>query len=201
MSNFFKHLHTVNKHRYLVFVYGMKIGFGLRFISHDLSKYSKEEFHNSYINYKGYESPVYNERLTHNYFSSIVRHHVGRNKHHWEYYVDIFQEHMIIKTMPYRYIMEYVVDVISASKTYNPKSYNNDEPYKYVSSKIDHYYMSKATKEFLLYAFKEFSLKGFKGIHKKNTYKKYLEITSKYPDVEHYKIKLEEPNIIKNLYY
>ena len=44
-------------------------------------------------------SPVFEERKTHNYFSEIVKHHVGRNKHHWEYWCDTFIGNMVIKTM------------------------------------------------------------------------------------------------------
>lgn len=47
MSKFFKHLHTVNRHRFEVFKLCCKVGIPFRGLVHDLSKYSYEEFSES----------------------------------------------------------------------------------------------------------------------------------------------------------
>lgn len=196
MANKFRHLRTVIKHRHGVISNGFKLGIGFHCLKHDLSKFSIEEFKLSSDFYKGYMSPVYSEREFHNYFSYIARHHTTRNKHHWEYWVDIFIGHIVIKTMPYLYCMEYVADVLSAAKTYNPKDYSRDKPLTYLEERIHRYLMTDATKEFLLWCFKEYKDKDFKGLKKEITKKKYEEIISKYPDVEIRKIKFVEPEIV-----
>ena len=40
LINIFKHLHTVNKHKWLVFKFACKVGIPWRGLVHDLSKYS-----------------------------------------------------------------------------------------------------------------------------------------------------------------
>ena len=196
MNKFFGHLKVVTKHRYLVFKNGCKMGIGFHCLFHDLSKFSPTEFNNSVKFFQGDMSPVFAERKAHGYYSFIARHHVSRNKHHWEYWVDTFRSNMVIKTMPYKYALEYVADVLSAAKTYNPKTFKNDTAYNYVKDKIDKYFMTKATKDFIMWAFLEFKNKGFDGLNKKDTFKKYNEITKKYPDIEIYKINLSEKEII-----
>jgi len=196
MGHPFKHLHLVLHHRHLVIKNGFHLGIGFHCLKHDLSKFEPTEFLLSSKYYQGNMSPVFEERKTHNYFSEIVKHHVGRNKHHWEYWCDTFIGNMVIKTMPYKYALEYVADVLSASKTYNPKTFTSASPYNYLIGKIDRYYMTKATKEFLLWCFMQYRDFGFKGLKKKDTYQKYLEITKRLPMVEIYKINLSEANIV-----
>ena len=58
ISNFFKHLHMVNKHKYLVFKLSLKAGIPLRGLLHDLSKYSPIEFFEGVKYYDGKISPL-----------------------------------------------------------------------------------------------------------------------------------------------
>jgi len=98
--------------------------------------------------------------------------------------------------MPYKYALEYVAAALSASKTYNPKTFTQASGYDYVLSKIDRYYMTKATKEFIMWCLLRYKDLGFKGLKKKDTKIKYLEITSKLPEVEIYKINLSDSQIV-----
>lgn len=195
MAHPFKHLKVVTKHRFLVFTNGCHLGIGFHCLFHDLSKFSKTEFITSAKYFKGYMSPVYAERLDNGYFSTICRHHVGRNKHHWEYYCDLFRGNLVIKTMPYKYSLEYVADVLSASKTYDPKDYNRSSGYNYIKDKLPFYFMTAATKEFLMWCFETYKDQGFKGLKKKITKAKYNEVIKKHPDTEIYKINLSESDI------
>jgi hypothetical protein len=195
MQHPFKHLKVVTKHRLLVFLNGCHLGIGFHCLFHDLSKFSKTEFGTSCKYYLGYASPVYNERIHNGYYSTICKHHTARNKHHWEYYVDFFKGNMVIKTMPYKYALEYVADVISASKTYHPKEFSNDKPYDYFVSKIPYYFLTRATKEFLLWCFENYKDSGFKSLKKKDTKVKYNEIISKNSNTEIYKINLTKTDI------
>lgn len=196
MGNPIKHFNLVIHHRHLVIRNGFRMGIGWHCLRHDLSKFSKEEFGLSQAFYQGNSSPVYEERLAHNYYSMIAKHHTGRNKHHWEYWVDIFRGNLVTKTMPYIYALEYIADVLSASKTYNPKSFNNASAYNYVLAKIDHYYMTAASKEFIIWCLLRYKTFGFKGLKKAETKSKYQEIIKHHPDVEIYKINLSAPEIV-----
>jgi hypothetical protein len=190
MAHPFKHLRVVLHHRHLVIYNGFHLGIGFHCLKHDLSKFSKTEFGLSSKFFQGTMSPVFAERKAHGYYSEIAKHHTGRNMHHWEYWCDLFIGNLVIKTMPYKYALEYIADVLSASKTYDPKGFTSASGYDYVSKKIDRYYMTKATKEFILWCLLQYKNYGFKGLKKKDTYKKYQEITAKYPNVEIYKINL-----------
>ena len=196
MSHQFRHLRTVLHHRHLVIYNGFHLGIGFHCLKHDMSKFSRIEFGLSSKFFQGTMSPVFAERKAHGYYSEIAKHHTGRNMHHWEYWCDLFIGNLVIKTMPYKYALEYVADVLSASKTYNPKTFTQASGYDYVSSKIDRYYMTKATKEFIMWCLLRYKDLGFKGLKKKDTKIKYLEIISKLPEVEIYKINLSDSQII-----
>ena len=58
-------------------------------------------------------------------------HHYGRNKHHFEHWVDygIHCDTVIHGVpMPRKYIAEMVVDRISASRNYHPDTYTDEAP-------------------------------------------------------------------------
>lgn len=136
MGHFFKHLHTINKHRRLVRKVCFRIGIPLQGLLHDLSKYSFEEFYNSVKFYtNGKCSPTENERRRLGY-SKVWMHHRGRNKHHIEYWYDIgpvSHRYEPIK-MPIKYLKEMFADRIAASKVYKRQNYTNSSPLEYLDS-------------------------------------------------------------------
>ena len=81
------HLHTVNRHRRLVRHYCFKLGLVWQGLTHDLSKYSPTEFWRGVKYYQGWRSPNDQERLE-NGVSLAWLHHKGRNRHHFEYWID-----------------------------------------------------------------------------------------------------------------
>ncbi len=91
-----------------------------------------------------------------------------------------------MKTMPWLYATEYVCDVLSASYTYNPKTYKADSGLNYFNAHKERYFMTTATKEYITWCLKKYSESGWKELSKKNTQAKYKEIASSYPDVEFY---------------
>jgi hypothetical protein len=153
-------------------------------LRHDLSKYGYTEFHTSAKYYTGTFSPVYKERLSNHYFSTICQHHTRRNPHHWEYWTDFFNGRIVVKTMTYKWATEYVCDMLSASKTYDPKHFDPHTTLKYFQKHSPHYYMTQATHDYIEWCLKEYADKGWSGVKKKLTKAKYLEITSKLPQVE-----------------
>ena len=84
LKRFFKHLHTVNTHRFKVFLLCCRVGIPIQGLLHDLSKYSPEEFWESVKYYEGTHSPIHNCKKENGY-SKAWLHHKGRNKHHYEY--------------------------------------------------------------------------------------------------------------------
>lgn len=186
--HFFRHLHTVDKHRLHVFLNCLRCGYPFRGLVHDLSKYSPTEFFNSAKYYQGISSPVYAQRKKEDWYSTICIHHTRRNRHHFEYWVDFFKGDIVLRKMPLSFEVEYGCDVIAASQTYQKKSFSRDMPYQYFLSHSPSYMMSKATKEFELEFFKRYSESGFKHLKRKDTKKMDEEVKKKYPDTEIIKV-------------
>jgi len=179
---FFKHLWVVIKHKWFVFYYSLRLGVGWIGFFHDFSKFTPTEFFRSVKYFDGHRSPTIVERKDNDNFSYICVRHTGRNKHHWQYWVDYTDTEMVVNRIPYNRSLEYVADIMSASKVYNPKGYNHMVTYNYFSKHSETYLMHPATKEFILWCVKEVYEKGFKDVSKKATKIKYLEIASKYPN-------------------
>ena len=182
-KNFFKHLHTINKHRRLVRKYCFKCGLIIRGLLHDLSKYSREEFFPSCKYYQGFRSPTTEERRNEGY-SKAWLHHKGRNKHHPEYWVDFNQTTRKYEPveMPKEYLVECFCDRIAASKVYLKEAYTDESPLKYHIEKDDYLPIHPTTKKqliFLLTMLKEkgeiFTFKYIKQNFKKNDFLKDIE--------------------------
>ena len=180
----FKHFVTITKHRHQVIRNGMTFGIFWHCLRHDLTKYGWTEFHLSAKYYAGTYSPVFNERLHNDYFSLICQHHTKRNKHHWEYWADFLRGRILAKQMPYVYAVEYVCDVLAASKVYNGKNFTPKVALDYFMGRKEHYYMAEGTKQFISWLLTKYVNEGKKGINKKEMKAKYQEISSKYPEVE-----------------
>ena len=130
--NFFRHLHTVNKHRFCVFVHACKVGIFFQGLVHDLSKYHPTEFFVGVKYYQGTRSPNDAEREEKGMSTSWI-HHKGRNKHHFEYWTDyspITRKISPVK-MPYNYVVEMFCDRVAASKIYLGENYTDQAPYEY----------------------------------------------------------------------
>lgn len=143
MSNLVKHFKVVHRHksevRKLMFKLGPK--FYLQGIMHDMSKYSPTEFLTSVHYYAGKYSPTVNERKDRGY-SAVWLHHKGRNKHHYEYWLDYSEDPTksgpVI--MPPKYFCEMICDRIAAAKTYQKDKYYDGSAWDYYNkaTKGDH---------------------------------------------------------------
>ena len=124
VTNFFKHLFLVIRHKNKVLVHCAKCGILWRGIVHDLSKFSPQEFFESVKYYQGNRSPIgVCRRETGRSLAWL--HHKGRNKHHIEYWLD--PDCLLTPMMPYKYAVECVCDKLAATKTYNGKNYTPDK--------------------------------------------------------------------------
>ncbi len=127
-----KHFRTITKHRHKVMQHCRKAGILWQGMRHDLSKYSPTEFFEGARNYQGTRSP--NERSRElNGYSAAWLHHKGRNRHHFEYWVDIdpvTKRYRPVK-MPLRFVIEMFCDRVAASKIYQGESYTDRHPLDY----------------------------------------------------------------------
>lgn len=133
IKNACKHFMTITEHKLTVMDLCFKVGLVKQAFLHDLSKYSPEEFICGIMYYQGVRSPNAAQRLEKGY-SSAWLHHKGRNKHHFEYWIDYSLtrgEGLVGMKMPLKYVLEMVCDRIAASKVYNKGNYTTDIPWEY----------------------------------------------------------------------
>lgn len=87
MNRFWGHLSTINHHKILVTKLCFRCHLYKQGILHDLSKYSPVEFWAGVTYYQGFRSPINREKEVKGYSLGWL-HHKGRNRHHWEYWLD-----------------------------------------------------------------------------------------------------------------
>ena len=167
MKKFFKHLHTVNKHRFLVFKLSIKAGIPFRGLIHDLSKYSPCEFFESVKYYSGDKSPIRNAKLDIGYSKAWI-HHKGRNKHHFEYWYDK-NAPIQAPIIPYKYAVEMVCDTLAAGLTYQGKNWTKEYQLSYYNNRTDKTMINESIQKFLKEVYEEIARNGIdKTINKKN---------------------------------
>lgn len=145
-----KHFITITKHKILVMKGCFRLGLYRQGLLHDMSKYLPTEFLVGCKYFQGVRSPNNAEREAKGY-SEAWLHHKGRNKHHFEFWVDYSLDGrgMVPVEMPVRYVAEMFVDRVSASKVYLKDKYNQKEPLKYFQKGKGHYGMHENTSKLL----------------------------------------------------
>ena len=113
-------------------------------IMHDMSKFSPTEFWESVKYYQGTRSPI-NACKEDKGYSMAWFHHRGRNKHHWEFWMDDFEKGCIPKKMPFKYALEMICDYLGAGKAYAGDNFTMDGEYAWWLSKKDIVKMHKDT--------------------------------------------------------
>ena len=127
-----RHFYIITRHRHRVIAHAIRAGIGWQGLFHDLSKYSPAEFFAGAKYYLGNRSPNEGEREKKGY-SLAWMHHKGRNRHHFEYWVDIdpvTKCYAPVK-MPVRFVVEMFCDRVAASKIYQGKNYTDAHPLLY----------------------------------------------------------------------
>ena len=110
------HFKTITKHKWKVMKLCFRIGLYKQGLLHDMSKYAWCEFSTGMKYFQGDKSPNSVERREKGY-SLAWLHHKGRNKHHWEFWVDFTRTGLQPAKMPTRYVLEMFCDRIAASQT------------------------------------------------------------------------------------
>ena len=161
LSNAWKHYKTVSAHRKEVRRLCFKIGLYRQGLTHDLSKYSPSEFLPGIRYFQGFRSPNDEERQETG-ASTAWMHHKGRNRHHFEYWVDypsqelrdflkgggqrmgLLRQFQAVE-MPVKYVAEMFCDRVAACKTYQKEAYTQRSPLEYQDKMRPHIFMHPAT--------------------------------------------------------
>ena len=136
------HLHTVNRHRSLVRHYCLELGLVWQGLTHDISKYAPVEFLRGAKYYQGFRSPNDQERRETG-ISLAWLHHKGRNRHHFEYWIDYQVDDTGKVTfsgckMPKKYVAEMFCDRLAACRVYQGEQYTDASPWEYFQKSKDH---------------------------------------------------------------
>ncbi len=155
MKNALGHFKTITNHKLLVMKYCFKVGLYKQGLLHDLSKYTWIEFSAGIKYYKGYVSPNGIQKKVEG-LSTAWLHHKGRNKHHFEYWIDYginAEEGLKGMKMPVKYVVEMFIDRMSASMNYQKEKYTDKSPLEYYEKRAEYYLLHEDTRkqlEFLL---------------------------------------------------
>lgn len=128
--NFWKHWNKIRTHRKWVRKYCWGMGLYWQGLTHDLSKYSPVEFLESAKYYQGTSSPIDAAKRAKGY-SEAWFHHKGRNKHHYEYWMDNFDLGGENILMPYEYFAEMLCDYLAAGRAYMGKNFSYTAEYEW----------------------------------------------------------------------
>ena len=143
------HFKTITEHKLLVMKHCFRIGLYRQGLMHDLSKYSPSEFIPGVKYYQdGHRSPNNAQREDEG-VSKAWLHHKGRNKHHFEYWIDydVDGSRTVLAgmKMPVKYVAEMFCDRIAASRIYNKEKYKDSDPLDYYIKGLGHYIMHPET--------------------------------------------------------
>ncbi|MCM1466964.1 MAG: DUF5662 family protein [Alistipes sp.] len=152
-ERFMGHLKTITHHKMLVMKYCFRAGLYRQGLLHDLSKYMPSEFLAGVRYYQGYRSPNNAQREIEG-CSTAWLHHKGRNKHHYEYWIDYPGDNkegvkLAGMLMPKKYVVEMFCDRIAASRTYKKEEYTDSSPLEYYLKGKGHYVMHPDTERLL----------------------------------------------------
>ena len=165
----FKHFKTITYHKWLVLKGCFAVGLYRQGLCHDLSKYMPSEFFVGVKYFQGDRSPNNAEREDIGY-SSAWLHHKGRNKHHYEYWLDYSTRNvkggMAPAPMPVKYIVEMLMDRIAACKVYQKDKYTAGSALSYYLSGKDPAPLHEKTRMLL-----EFLLRYMDKYGEKQTYR------------------------------
>lgn len=139
--NFKGHLKTINAHKLMVMKHCFRVGLYKQGLLHDLSKYSPVEFIPGVKYFQGDKSPNNVQREIEG-CSTAWLHHKGRNKHHYEYWIDYAASEgtsLSGMKMPVNYVVEMFCDRVAASKIYYGSAYTDRTSLDYYNKGHDHY--------------------------------------------------------------
>lgn len=148
-KRFFGHLKTVLSHKRWVFHYASRLGYVWRGLVHDNSKLSPEEFFEGVKYWNGKRSPIIVAKEQTG-ISYAWLHHRGRNKHHYEYWIDRLDQGGVPHKIPFQYVIEMVCDWLAACRTYEGRTEKIfEKEYKWWTSRAPHVKIHGETKRLI----------------------------------------------------
>ena len=156
------HARTIRKHRKWVRYYCTLSGIMGRGIKHDLSKYSPKEFFESARYWTGTTSPI-NIAKQEQGVSYAWLHHKGRNTHHYEYWMDNFDDGGIARMIPRDDFTELVCDYLGAARAYLGSEFSFQKELEWWSNKRTKCAMNIKNKRMLDTIFSAFAMAERKG--------------------------------------
>lgn len=161
-----KHFITVCRHKWYVFKECAACGLVWQGLVHDLSKFSPAEFLPAARYFQGDRSPIEAEKEELGYSNSWL-HHKGRNKHHWEYWCDYYDNGEVFPhEMPYRYVVEMICDHVGAGKAYAKEKWTQEAPLKYWDAHRPGRHFAANTEERAVELLNIIKNQGLKEFHK-----------------------------------
>ena len=151
INNALGHFITITNHKLLVMKSCFKVGLYKQGLLHDLSKYNPVEFFAGIKYYNGSISPNGIQKKQEG-LSEAWLHHKGRNKHHFEYWIDYgIKESEGLKgmNMPTKHVVEMFIDRMSASKNYLKEKYTQRSALEYYEARKDYYILHPESRELL----------------------------------------------------
>lgn len=192
LKGILKQLRQIFIHKWYVFEICCKLGIPLQGLLHDLSKFSFTELIEGSKYYRGDVSPHVESRKQIGYSLAWIN-HKAKNKHHWEWWLDINEDGEFIPAIiPNKYIKEMLADRIGACKAYEGKNWNHSSALNYYNKNKEKYIMHEDTRRKLFTCLKSLNViqelskldliyypllvKELKKNREKETYKKIKEI-------------------------
>ena len=124
MNKVIGHLNTINQHKIKVTELCFRCHLYKQGVLHDLSKYSICELKTGFKYYQGYRSPIDAQKEDIGYSTSWL-HHKGRNKHHWEYWLDFNKDGIYAVKLPKNSVIEMFCDRVAATMIYQKDKYTD----------------------------------------------------------------------------
>ena len=142
-KNIWKHFNLVCHHKWEVFKLCCRAGIPLQGLMHDLSKFGPAEFIESVRYYDGHRSPLAVSREINGY-SKAWLHHQGRNKHHWEYWIDNLGTY---ENKPCRIPKEYIIEMVCDWWAFSWAKGNLEEIFKWYDEHKEYMKLSHNTRK------------------------------------------------------
>ena len=167
LEKLWKYFLTICKHKAVVYQECRACGITWQGITHDLSKFSRDEFISSAKYYCEDKSPHYGD-AEENGYSLAWLHHKGCNKHHWEFWTDFNEDDGSIKVnkIPYNYVVEMVCDWIGAGKVYNKDKWTRYSPLEYYNKVRSGRYFHPETEKLILMFLNAIASYGLTEFHR-----------------------------------
>lgn len=162
MKNIIKHFILITKHKWVVFKLCCRAGIPWRGFVHDFSKYGPTEFFESVKYYCGDHSPIKESKIKNGY-SKAWLHHKGRNKHHFEYWIDLSSPEPT-PIIPYVYTVEMICDTLAAGIVYQGKNWDKTYQQKYFDERTDKQWINPKIVKVLEEVYAKIANEGIKPV-------------------------------------